>query len=171
MAKQLPAVLKNFNVLIDYDTYAGTAKSIELPEIVKKTEDYRGAGMLGEIKLDMGFEAMELTVTYTGVDSRHFSQLAKCDVSGLPIRFIGAYERQDSCTHVVREVYMRGMMSEMPLGEMEPGSINEQEIKYSVTYLKVIDDGYELLEIDLVNGIYKVGGVDKTTEINSLLGL
>ena len=36
MAKQLPAVLKNYNVFVDGDSYAGTAKTIELPEIVKK---------------------------------------------------------------------------------------------------------------------------------------
>ena len=46
MAKQLPAVLKNYNVFVDGDSYAGTAKTIELPEIVKKTEEYRGAGMI-----------------------------------------------------------------------------------------------------------------------------
>ncbi|WP_421021521.1 phage major tail tube protein, partial [Klebsiella pneumoniae] len=78
MAKQLPAVLKNYNVFVDGDSYAGTAKTIELPEIVKKTEEYRGAGMIGDIDLDMGFEKMESTITYTGVDSRHFAQLAKC---------------------------------------------------------------------------------------------
>lgn len=171
MAKQLPAVLKNFNVFVDFDSYAGSLKTIELPEIVKKTEEYRGAGMLGDIVLDMGFEKLELTVTYTGIDPRHFSQLAKCDVSGLPIRFIGAYERQDICLHTVREISMRGMMTEMPLGEMALGEINEQEIKYGVTYIKVVDDGYELLELDLVNGIYKVGGVDKSGGVNSLLGL
>ena len=76
MAKQMPAVLKNFNVRVDGDSYAGTAKTINLPEIVKKTEDYRAAGMIGDIKLDMGFEAMESTVTYTGVDARHITQLA-----------------------------------------------------------------------------------------------
>ena len=30
-----------------------------IPEIVKKTEEYRAAGMIGDIKLDLGFEAME----------------------------------------------------------------------------------------------------------------
>ena len=39
MAKQMPAVLKNFNVRVDGDSYAGTAKTINLPEIVKKTEE------------------------------------------------------------------------------------------------------------------------------------
>lgn len=77
MAKQLPAVLKNFNVFVDGDSYAGTAKTIELPEIVKKTEDYRGAGMIGDIALDMGFEKLEATITFTGVDRRHFARLCQ----------------------------------------------------------------------------------------------
>lgn len=171
MAKQLPAVLKNFNVFVDGDSYAGTAKTIELPQIVKKTEEYRAAGMIGAIELDLGFDKMESTITYTGVDSRHFAQLAKCGVNDLPIRYVGAYERQDTCQHVVREVYMRGSLKEFQLGEIELGNINEQELVYGVTYLKVVDDGYTLCEIDFVNGTCILGGVDKTSEINSLLGL
>lgn len=171
MAKQLPAVLKNYNVFVDGDSYAGTVKTIELPELVKKTEEYRGAGMVGDIELDMGFEKMEMTVTYTGVDSRHFKHLAYCSLSDLPIRYVGAYERQNDCTHVVREIYMRGSLKEMQLGEMELGSINEQELKYGVTYLRVVDDGVELIELDFINGIYRVGGIDKTANINMMLGL
>ncbi|OPH35170.1 phage major tail tube protein [Moraxella atlantae] len=171
MAKQLPATLKNFNVFVDGDSYAGTAKTIELPEITKKTEDYRAAGMIGEIALDVGFEQMKCTITYTGVDSRHIAQLSKCSVNDLPIRYVGAYERQDICEHVVREVYMRGSATSLKLGEMELGNINEQEIEYTVTYLRIVDDGVQLLEIDVVNGVYIVGGVDKTSQINNLLGL
>lgn len=171
MPKQLPAVLKNFNVFVDGDSYAGCAKTIELPELVKKTEEYRGAGMIGDIALDMGFEKLEMTITYTGVDHRHFTQLAKCSVNDLPIRFIGAYERQDTCQHVTREIYMRGSLQSLPLGEMELGSLNEQELTYSLTYIKVTDDGVNFLELDLVNGICVIAGVDKTAEINGLLGL
>lgn len=171
MAQQMPAVLKNFNVRIDGDSHAGTAKTINLPEIVKKTEDYRAAGMLGDVKLEMGFEAMESTITYTGVDSRHIAQLAYCGVSDLPIRFIGAYERQDTCQHVVRDVYMRGSVTNLPLGELELGSINEHELTYAVSYLKLVDDGVTFLEIDFVNGIFIVAGKDMTDNINAKLGL
>ncbi len=171
MAKKLPPVLKNFNVFVDSDSYAGLAKSITLPEIVKKTEDYRAAGMIADISLDLGFEKLEATITYTGVDSRHFSQLATCGVSDLPIRFVGAYTSQDTCELISRDVYMRGMITTLPLGELTLGEINEQELTYSVTYLKVVDNGVTLLEIDAVNGVYVVNGVNKTSEINQLLGL
>jgi phage tail tube protein FII len=66
---------------------------------------------------------------------------------------------------------MRGSVTNLPLGEMELGNINEQELTYSVTYLKVVDDGATLLEIDFVNGIYIVGDKDMTSEINTRLGL
>jgi hypothetical protein len=68
-------------------------------------------------------------------------------IGNLPIRYVGAYERQDICKHVIREVYMRGSLKEFQLGEMELGSINEQELMYGVTYLKVVDDGFEPCEI------------------------
>ncbi len=171
MAKQLPAVLKNFNVMVNGDSYAGVAKTIGLPEIVKKTEDYRAAGMIGDIALDLGFEKLEMTATYTGVDTRHFAQLSSCGVSSLPIRFVGAYQRQDTCEMVARTVYMRGSLTGLPLGENTLGEINEQELTYSVTYLKVEDNNVTVLEIDMVNGICNIMGKDMTSEMNQALGL
>lgn len=171
MAKQLPQVLKNFNVFVSGDSYAGVAKTIELPTIAKKVEDYRAAGMIGDIALDMGFEKLEATITYTGIDPRHFNQLSHCGVADLPIRFIGAFERADTCQITTREVYMRGNVGELALGEMANGEINEQELTYNITYLRIVDNGVELLELDIVNGIYRVGGIDKTSRINAQLGL
>ncbi len=171
MAKQLPAVVKNFNVMVEGDSYAGLAKTITLPEIVKKTEEYRAAGMIGDVALDLGFEKLEMTITYTGIDTRHFEQLAGCGVSSVPIRFVGAYQRQDTCDMITRNIYMRGSVTNLPLGEISLGEINEQELTYAVTYLKVEDNNVNVLEIDVVNGIFNVMGKDKTSEINQALGL
>lgn len=66
---------------------------------------------------------------------------------------------------------MRGSLTSLPLGEMELGSLNEQELGYHVTYIKINDDGENFLEIDLVNGVCVIAGIDKTAEINGLLGL
>ena len=66
---------------------------------------------------------------------------------------------------------MRGMVTSLPLGELELGSINEHELTYSVSYLKVVDDGITLLEVDFVNGVFIVAGKDMTSEINAKLGL
>ncbi len=66
---------------------------------------------------------------------------------------------------------MRGSVTNLPLGELELGSINEHELTYSVTYLKIVDDGMQLLEVDFVNGIFIVGDKDMTSEINAQLGL
>ncbi len=127
--------------------------------------------MIGDVALDLGFEKLEMKITYTGIDTRHFDQLASCGVSSLPVRFVGAYKRQDTCEMVTRNIYMRGSVTNLPLGENSLGEINEQELTYGVTYLKIEDNNVNVLEIDVVNGIFNVMGKDKTSEINQALGL
>ena len=56
---QLPRQLKDMNVFNAANSFAGQAMKFTRPKLVIKTEDYRGAGMLGTVKLDMGLEAIE----------------------------------------------------------------------------------------------------------------
>ena len=43
----LPRTLKNFNVFVNTHSWAGVAEEVTIPKITKKTEDFRGAGMIG----------------------------------------------------------------------------------------------------------------------------
>lgn len=167
----LPRTLKNFNVFIDGASWAGVASKVTLPKLTKKTEDYRGAGMIGDVALDMGYEKMEAEVTYSGFDPNQYRQLARCGVSDLPIRFVGAYERQDTCTIAQVEFYMRGQATEIDSGDAELGSKSEYKMTYAVSYLRLVVDGSQIVELDFVHGIEQFGEESLVDEILRLLGL
>lgn len=42
----LPRVLKNYNLFNDGESYMGQVEEVTLPKLARKTEDYRGAGLL-----------------------------------------------------------------------------------------------------------------------------
>lgn len=167
----LPRTLKNMNVLVDGHSWAGVASKVNQPKIKKKTEGHRGAGMLGEVDLDMGYEKLEMDITYTGFDVRQYRQLSRCGTSDLPIRFVGAYERQDTCTTQHVEMYVRGQAVELDPGEAELGSKSETKMSYSLTYYRLEVDGVVEVELDFINGIERFGNTDLAQELKRILGL
>ena len=167
----LPRVLENFNVFVDGQNYACVAKSLTLPKISKKTEDYRGAGMLGDVAISVGLNKLELEVNYGGFDPRLYSQLAKCGTSDLPVRFIGVYTVPNTCTSMAVEVYMRGEGHEVDPGTAELGKLSEFKMKYGLTYYRMDVDGVTVVELDFVNGIHVVNNINLAAAVLAALGL
>lgn len=167
----LPRTLKNFNVFVDTHSWAGVAESVTIPKITKKTEDYRGAGMIGDIALVMGYEKLEGEVTYAGFDVKQYRQLGICGTSDLPVRFVGSYQRQDTCTTQTVEIYTRGQALELDPGESKNGEKTEIKMTYNYTYYRMEVDGVVEVELDFINGTEIFGSTNLADEIKQLLGL
>ncbi|MGS0705809.1 phage major tail tube protein [Acinetobacter sp. ANC 3781] len=167
----LPRTLKNFNVFVNTYSWAGVAESVTIPKITKKTEDYRGAGMIGDIALSMGYEKLEGEVVYAGFDVKQYRQLGVCGTSDLPVRFVGVYERQDNCTSQTVEIYTRGQAIELDPGESKNGEKTEIKMSYNFTYYRMEVDGVVEVELDFVNGTERFGSSNVAEEIKKLLGL
>lgn len=167
----LPRTLKNFNVFVNTHSWATVAETITIPKITKKTDDYRGAGMIGDVALSMGYEKLESEVTYAGFDVRQYRQLGVCGTSDLPLRFVGVYERQDNCTTQNVEIYMRGQAIELDPGETKNGERTDIKMSYNLTYYRMEVDGVVEVELDLVHGIERFGDSDVAQAIRELLGL
>jgi P2 family phage contractile tail tube protein len=167
----LPRTLKNFNTFVDTHSWAGVAESITIPKITKKTEDYRGAGMIGDVALAMGYEKLEGEVKYAGFDVKQYRQLGVCGTSDLPVRYVGVYERQDNCTTQNVEIYMRGQALELDPGDSKNGERTEITMTYNYSYYRMEVDGVVQVELDYINGIERFGDTDVAEAIRELLGL
>ncbi|MEG2266474.1 MAG: phage major tail tube protein [Acinetobacter sp.] len=167
----LPRTLKNFNVFVDTHSWAGVASEITLPKISKKTDDFRGAGMIGDVTLTLGYEKMECEVTYAGFDVKQYRQLGVCGTSDLPLRYVGLYERQDTCTTQNIEIYMRGNAHELDGGGSKLGEKTEHKMKYGISYYRLEIDGVVEVELDFINGVERFGDNDIAQTIRELLGL
>jgi P2 family phage contractile tail tube protein len=167
----LPRTLKNFNVFVDTHSWAGVAESVTIPKITKKTEDYRGAGMIGDVALSLGYEKLEGEVVYAGFDVKQYRQLGVCGTSDLPVRFVGMYERQDNCTTQIVEIYTRGQAIELDPGDSKNGEKTEIKMSYNYTYYRMEVDGVVEVELDFINGVERFGETDIAKSVKELLGL
>ena len=66
---------------------------------------------------------------------------------------------------------MRGRFSEIDNGTSKSGDDTEQSYTVPLTYYKIIENGKDLVEIDLINSVFIVGGVDRLAEHRAAIGI
>ena len=170
----MPRKLKLMNVFLNGYSYQGVAKSVTLPKRTRKLENYRGAGMNGSAPVDLGLDDDALSMEWSlggFPDSVIWELYAATGVDAVPIRFAGSYQRDDTGETVAVEVVMRGRQKEIDTGEGKQGEDTESKISVVCTYFRLTMDGKELVEIDTINMIEKVNGVDRLEQHRRNIGL
>ncbi|KAE9535295.1 phage major tail tube protein [Ursidibacter arcticus] len=167
----LPRTLKLMNVFNNGVSFLGVAEEVELPKLTMKIEDYRAGGMIGEVGINLGLEKLELTHKYAGIVPELFTGFASETIDSELIRFAGAYQKDDTGDVAAVEVLMRGRHTELDGGNSKAGEKTESSIKSALTYYKLSVDGKEIVEIDLINSVFKVDGKDRYAKHRAAIGL
>lgn len=166
----LPAKLKQFNAFNDGASYLGQVKSLELPKLTMASEDVRTGGMIGTLDADMGLEKLTMTATYGGLVVGVLRQMGLTRVDGAMLRFVGAYQSGSARSPVAAELVTRGRHTEIDPGTAEAGSDTEWKVQSTLSYLKWTINGVVEVEVDIINAVYRVGGVDRMAEIRAIIG-
>jgi len=167
----LPKKLKNFVLFNDGNAYIGEVPEVTLPKLVAKMEDYRAGGMPGSVKIDQGLEALTCEWTAAGYLVDAFRQFGSAKIDGVMLRMTQALQADDTEAITPAEIIMRGRHSEIDFGNAKAGEMTQVKIKTELTYYKLSIDGVEVVEVDMVNGIFIVGGVDRMAETRQALGI
>ena len=167
----LPRVLKNFNLFNDGESFVGQVAEVELPKLSRKMEEWRGGGMSGSVSLDMGMEKLEIGITCGGFMRTLFKQFGIAKADGVLLRFAGSYERDDTFEVDAVEVVCRGRIQELEPGNAKAGDKSEMKATYHLTYYKLSINGEDLIEIDVVNMIEIIDGVDRLAEQRRAIGV
>lgn len=167
----LPRKLKNFNLFGDGESYLGQIASVKLPTLTRSMEDYRGGGMSGAVKIDNGQEPLEIESKFGGLMRPILRQYGITRHDGVQLRFAGAYQRDDTGATDAVEVVVRGRHSEIDFGDAKPGDDTEFTVKSTLSYYKLTINGVTEIEIDLINMIENVGGVDRLADQRRAIGV
>lgn len=167
----LPKHIKNWNAFVEGVGLAGLAEEVVTPVLERVTEAYRGAGMLGEVELDLGIEAMKLEFTLAEFNTGVLKQYGVPDTSGIGVRLLAAAKADGADSNVdAIEMSVRGRFTKMDPGTLKSGDMAKMKCEMPLTYFKYTVNGDVIIEIDLINGIEKVGGVDRQAAIRQALG-
>lgn len=167
----LPRILTDLMLFNEGQNYMGQVLSVTLPKLARKTEDWRGGGMFAPVKLDMGLEALELEATYGGPMRDILRQFGVIGLAGVYQRFVGTYQQQDTGTFDTVEIIMRGRHDEIDRGDAKTGEAGEFKVKTSLVYYKEIWNGRVEIEIDAMNMVQIINGVDLMAQRRNAIGL
>lgn len=170
----LPRKLKNFLAYKGHGKqklYQGQIPEIELPKLTRVLEEYRAGGMDMPVKVDLGQEAMEMTIKCGGHEADLYRDFARAGIDAVSLSFAGAYQRDDDCSVSAVDIYCRGRLEEIDPGSAKLGDDTEESFKYSIAYYKLSVDGEDIIEIDAMAMKCVVDGVDRLKEIREAIGL
>ena len=166
----IPQVLFDTNLFMGGISFAGDVPSVTLPKLTVKTDSFRGGGMGGEIEMDMGLEKLEASFTTIGVRRESMKYFGLADQTSCNAVFRGAFkELGGKVTPVIAT--MRGMLKELDMGDWKPGDKAKNKYAMALQYYKLEIDGRVMYEIDMVNCVRVIDGVDQMADVRSALGL
>lgn len=169
----MPRKLKNLNLFNDGQSYLGLCKAVTLPTLGRKMEAYRGGGMNGPVKADLGLsdDGIQLEWKTGGLDLISLRQFGMVKASGVLLRFTGAFQQDDTEDMSAVEIVVRGRHETLDMGEAKAGEDTEHSITTTCSYYKLTVDNEVIVEIDLLNFIENVNGVDMLQAQRAALGI
>ena len=167
----LPRKLKNFAIFKDGVNFMGEIPEVTLPTLTRQMEDYRSGGMNAPLKQDFGMEALSAELKAAGYMAELISGFGAGRHDATMLRFAGAAQGEDGENPQAVEVVMRGRISEIDMGSAKAGEGTEHTYKYELSYYKLVLDGQVVLEIDILNMVEVVNGVDNLAATRAALGI
>lgn len=163
-------VLKNINLFVDGRGYAGQVANYTPPQLTLVTDDHRAGGMDAAVTLDMGMEPLEVSFALTAYDRNALALFGVAEGNQVQFTARGALESYDgTVTPVVHQ--MRGKITAIDRGTWTPGEKANLTITMRLDYYKETHGGQVVHEIDVVNMVRVVNGVDRLAQQRAALGI
>ena len=165
--------MRDGNVYINGTSTHGQSSEITLPEISPNKSEYTALGMVGVLKIFKGFSAMEASIKWNGLQNDVAKACANPMKSvDLMIRANRDVIEGGAITDQQPVIYfLRGTPANLPLGTIKSGESTEHETKIDLSYIKWIQNGEQILELDIANNIFVVGGEDLLSQYRENLGI
>jgi P2 family phage contractile tail tube protein len=170
MAIAFPQVLKNMNLFVDGRGFAGRVDEIQLPKLTLKTEEHRAGGMDVPVEIDLGMEKLEAELTLSDYDPEVFKLFGLLDNTATQITLRGAIQAQGAEAKPV-VIHLRGGWKELDAGSWKMGDKSSLKVSVAANYYKLTLAEEELIEIDAINLVRKIGGTDQMAGIRTAIGL
>lgn len=159
----IPEKVVNYNVYLGNEKLVGVSADITLPKLEPMTATVSGAGIAGEYESPVpghfGKLEMDMSFRSISVDS------AKLLVPGTKSLVLRAsqqsYDIAGGTTNYRQlKITLKVMPKGVDLGKLSQGKPTETKNTFEVIYIKVEENGLVLIELDKLNFVYVVNGVD-----------
>lgn len=156
-----PKLVKDFHTFVDGRSYTGLVQDVEPPKLVRKCEEVLNGGMIAAIDVPMHLEKLEMSFTTNEHNKNLLLLYGVASGSGVLLRLRLAVENCDPGAQAEPVEYVvRGIIREIDPGTVEVGKKSEIKYQMSLTYFRQSVNDEVVIEIDTLNYVFIVGGID-----------
>ena len=155
--------ITNANVYLNGNSLLGTVDEITLPDISVKETEHKALGMVGTIQLPSGFDKLEGRIKW---NSFYLDVWLRFGNPFVPVQLqcrasVDTYTSQGRIAQVPLVTFLTATIKKLPLGTFKQHDNAEFQSDYTSTYVKQQMNGQDVIELDTLANIFKVGGVDQ----------
>ena len=168
----VPEKINEYNVYLDGVKMIGVAEEVELPTLGMKSGNVEGMGILGEVESPtLGqFEKMEQVINFSHMYSSAAAVMQRYSSVNITVRAAQQnYDLQGGYNHIQLRVVSRGRVKNFEPGKLKRGENMGAKLTLELTYLLIETGGQKQIEIDKLNNVYKVNGVDLLAQIRAMV--
>lgn len=168
----IPEKTNEYNVYSDGNKMVGLADELELPSVKMKSGTISGVGVNGEIDSPTigQFESMEAKLKFNMLYSSAIDMMEPLSTVNLTVRVAQqVYDKTGGYAFKGLRTVVGGRVKEFNPGTVKKGDAMNAEVTVELTYYMIEVDGKQVLEIDKLNGVYKVNGKDMLAEVLALI--
>ena len=164
--------ITNAGIYLEGASMLGRAEEIKLPDVSAMMQERKALGMIGKIELPVGFDKLEGEIKWNSL----YKDVAKTVANPykavqLQCRSnIETYGAQGRLQEVSLVTYLTVMFKKNPLGTFKQHDNAEFGSGFSATYITQVIDGDEVLELDYLANIFRVGGEDMLETYRANIG-
>lgn len=163
----------NANIRVNGASWMGRAEEVTLPELKSTQQEHKGLGLQGRTEFPAGFDKMEMKIKWSNAYDVDVMKIAHDHFAAVNLEIRGAVDVYTGAgrTGMGKAIIsVQGRFKGTTGGGFKQHESVDTESMLAVTYMKQVIDDIEVLEVDLINNIYRVNGVDLLAETRQILG-
>ena len=152
---------------------AGQLDEFHPPQLQTMIDWYRAGGMDMPIPLDMGMDPLVARLIINGYQPEAFTQFGLADINSTPLLVLGGLQDSDGTFSQIT-FEMRGRVAATNQERVRGrGEVPRVMVQMGLTFYKVMHslENEPLIEIDAMNMVRKIAGVDRLAPLRAALGL
>lgn len=168
-----PDVLSQYRVYNAGRVLIGVAQA-DLPDIQSMTTEVAGSGLGGTI--DMPVVGMTQSMTTTlNFRTAHRDAFSLLNAAFNHLELWGSLQMTEAgsgrLVAVQHKIVIRGIFKNLTPGKFAVAETQDRSIAMETIYFREMLDGVEHLEVDKMNMIYRVDGVDQLAAVRANIGM
>ena len=168
----IPEAINDFNMYISGNKLVGITGEVSLAELSNITQEISGVGVLGtfETAIIGFFEHASQEIPFRMLNEDLVGMYTPDKMLDVTLR--AAQQSTVKATGEIdftgMRIVFRGRAEKLALGTVKQGGQTDSSVTIGIIYELIEISGKKLFELDKINGIFRVNGVDMLARIKAL---